>query len=65
MAVLEDDGLEFDPFRSAPEPDLDASVEERRIGGLGVYFVKSLMDEATYERVDNLNRITLVQRSPE
>ena len=65
VTVLEDDGLEFNPFVSAPEPDLDASVEERRIGGLGVYFVKSLMDEATYERVDNLNRITLIQRNPE
>ena len=30
-----------------------------------MYFVKSLMDEATYERVDNLNRITLIQRNPE
>ena len=63
--VVEDDGLEFNPFVSAPEPDLDADVEERRIGGLGVHFVKTLMDEATYERVDNLNRVTLILRSVE
>ena len=65
VTVLEDDGIEFDPFSSAPDPDLEASVEERRIGGLGVYFVKTLMDEATYERVGNRNRITLTQRTPE
>lgn len=64
VTVLEDDGTAFDPFTSAPEPDLDASVEERRIGGLGVYFVKTLMDEAIYERLDNRNRITLVQHTP-
>ena len=65
VVVLEDDGIAFDPFTAAPEPDLEASVEERRIGGLGVYFVKTLMDEATYERLDSHNRITLIQRTPE
>ena len=65
VVVLEDDGTAFDPFTAVPEPDLDSSVEERRIGGLGVHIVKSLMDETTYERIDNHNRITLVQRTPE
>ena len=65
VVVLEDDGIAFDPFTAAPEPDLEASAEERRIGGLGVYFVKTLMDEATYERLDSHNRITLIQRTPE
>ena len=63
--VLEDDGLAFDPFSEAPDPDLDAGVEERRIGGLGVYFVKTLIDEVAYERRDNWNRITLIQHAPE
>ena len=65
VVVLEDDGIAFDPFSAAPEPDLEAGVEERRIGGLGVYFVKSLMDEVAYERRDGRNRITLIQRTPE
>ena len=65
VVVLEDDGYEFDPFSEAPEPDLEAGVEERRIGGLGVHFVKSLMDEVAYERRDGCNRITLILRSPE
>ena len=62
VIVLEDDGAAFDPFSQSPEPDLDASVEDRRVGGLGVYFVKSLMDEVSYERRERWNRITLTQR---
>ena len=62
--VLEDDGIAFDPLSEVSEPDLDADVEERRIGGLGVHFVKSLMDEVAYERRDGRNRLTLIQRSP-
>ena len=65
VAVVEDDGIAFDPFTAAPAPELEADVEERPIGGLGVYFVKTLMDEVAYERVDDRNRITLVQRTPE
>ena len=63
--VLEDDGIAFNPFSEAAMPDLEASVEERRIGGLGVYFVKSLMDEASYERRGEWNRITLIQHARE
>lgn len=65
VVVVEDDGMAFDPFTAAPAPDLEAELEDRPIGGLGVYFVKTLMDEVAYERVDNCNRITLVQRTPE
>ena len=65
VTVVEDDGTAFDPFTAAPAPELEADVEERPIGGLGVYFVKTLMDEVAYERVDDRNRITLVQRTPE
>ena len=65
VVVLEDDGIAFDPLSAAPEPELEAGVEERRIGGLGVYFVKSLMDEVAYERRAGRNRLTLVQRTPE
>ena len=65
VTVVEDDGNAFDPFISVKMPDLEASVEERPIGGLGVYFVKTLMDEVAYERVAGVNRITLIQRARE
>lgn len=65
VVVVEDDGVAFDPFTAAPAPNLEADVEDRPIGGLGVYFVKTLMDEVAYERVESCNRITLIQRNPE
>ena len=65
VVVVEDDGVAFDPFTAAPAPDLEADVEERPIGGLGVYFVRTLMDEVAYERVDDRNRIMLIQRTTE
>lgn len=52
--TITDDGLAFDPL-SLPSPDVQATVEERRIGGLGIHFVRESMDEAIYERVDKLN----------
>ena len=57
-----DDGKPYDPFPEAPEPDLDSPVPERPIGGLGVYLVQKLMDEATYRREDGRNIVTLIKR---
>src|SRR5215469_16253248 len=42
-----DDGQPFDPL-AFPEPDLDVPKEERAIGGLGIHFVRSFVDEARY-----------------
>jgi anti-sigma regulatory factor (Ser/Thr protein kinase) len=49
-----DDGREFDPF-ARPAPDLDAPLEERPVGGLGLHLVKGLMDETSYRRQDGRN----------
>jgi anti-sigma regulatory factor (Ser/Thr protein kinase) len=35
-----DDGRPFDPLNEAPEPDLDASVDDRQVGGLGIHLVR-------------------------
>lgn len=59
---VRDSGKPFDPFHDAPEPDIDAALEDRRIGGLGVHFVKVLMDEASYRREDGRNHVTMVKR---
>jgi serine/threonine-protein kinase RsbW len=61
VATLEDHGVAFDPL-AIPEPDTTLSLDERRIGGLGVHFVRELMDEVTYERSGNANRLTLRKR---
>ena len=55
-----DSGRPFDPLSDAPEPDLEAAVEERRIGGLGVHLVKTLMDQMDYRRENEQNRLTIV-----
>jgi serine/threonine-protein kinase RsbW/sigma-B regulation protein RsbU (phosphoserine phosphatase) len=54
--VLKDDAPPFDPFNTVAPPDIEAGVDERAIGGLGVHLVRSLMDEAwaTYDGTGNL-----------
>ncbi len=54
--ILKDDAPPFDPFVEAPAPCLDAGVEERAVGGLGVHMVKTMMDEvrAFYDGSGNL-----------
>lgn len=51
---VKDDGIAFNPLLKE-SPDLDANIEDRAIGGLGIHFVKSIMDKVTYERKANLN----------
>lgn len=56
--TLSDDGDAFDPFH-APPPDLSGTVEERRIGGLGVHLVRTLADSFGYERANGRNIVSL------
>ena len=54
-----DDGKPFDPLHEAAEPDVEASLDSRRIGGLGVFFVKTLMDHVEYRREHGRNHLTM------
>ncbi|HEX4193960.1 MAG TPA: ATP-binding protein, partial [Stellaceae bacterium] len=58
VTELSDDGRAFDPL-NAPPPDLDSAIEDRRIGGLGVHLVKTMMDDVTYAYRDGRNHVTL------
>ena len=60
--ILIDDGKEFDPFRISVEEELTKSAEDRDIGGLGIHFVKQLMDVFKYERINSKNQITLEKK---
>jgi serine/threonine-protein kinase RsbW len=57
-ATVEDDGIPFNPLKSAA-PDTRAPLRERRIGGVGLHFVKNLMSEVVYDRVGDRNRLVL------
>lgn len=57
-----DDGEEFDPLTEAPEPDIDAPIDERKVGGLGIHLIREMMDEVGYRRADDRNRLTMVKR---
>jgi sigma-B regulation protein RsbU (phosphoserine phosphatase) len=57
-ATLEEEAKPFDPL-SAPQPDLDATLEERPVGGLGIHIVKTLMDDVAYERRQGRNRLVM------
>jgi serine/threonine-protein kinase RsbW len=48
MIELRDHGRPFDPS-TVPPPDLQADLSERHAGGLGVYFIRQLMDDVQFE----------------
>lgn len=56
--VIEDKGIPFDPL-AREDPDVTLSLDERSIGGLGIFMVKKIMDDVTYEHVDGRNVITV------
>lgn len=56
--TVEDDGAPFDPTQVAA-PDTDAPLENRAIGGLGLHFVRSVMDDVAYQYSNNRNQLTL------
>lgn len=58
MARIEDEGVEFNPT-AHPIPDLDAPLEERKEGGLGIYLVRQIMTSVEYQRVAGKNVVTL------
>lgn len=58
VACIEDDGVEFNPIEY-PLPDLDAPLEKRKEGGLGIFLARQLMTSMEYRRVDGKNLVTL------
>lgn len=58
---IEHQGFRFNPFEEVAAPDTTLPLEERPIGGLGVFLVKSLMTSVHYEHDDGWNRVTLTR----
>ena len=60
--ILTDHGDPFDPSE-IPLPDLKADLSDRKIGGLGIFLMRKLMDEVHYEsKADKSNTLTLLKR---
>jgi anti-sigma regulatory factor (Ser/Thr protein kinase) len=59
--TVEDNGPEFDPL-TLPQPNLEANLADRPIGGLGVFLVRQLMDTVSYHRVGACNRLSMSKR---
>ena len=55
---IEDDGVPFNPTE-VDEPDLGCTIEECKIGGLGIHLARNLMDEVCYQRCKDKNLLTL------
>jgi len=53
-----DAGQAFDPLSVGP-PLLTPKIEERPIGGLGIFFIKLMADEIGYRRENDMNHLTL------
>ncbi len=60
IAII-DDGHEYDPTLKT-DPDLTLSVEERPIGGLGIFLIKKIMDKVEYQRINNKNNLILTKK---
>lgn len=57
---ITDTGTRFDPT-TAPTPDLEANWNERTVGGLGLHFVRNVMDEVTYASDGAGNHLVLTK----
>lgn len=62
VATVVDDGREYDPLADPPDVDLDADIETRAVGGLGIFLVRTFMDQVSYCRDGERNRLVIVKR---
>lgn len=58
IMTLIDSGVPYNPLEKE-DPDISASVEDRPIGGLGIFMVKKMMDDMQYEYLDGKNILTV------
>ena len=61
VLTFADDGPEFDPL-SVKDPDTTLKMEDRPIGGLGIFLVKNNVDGITYRRDNGRNVLTVEKR---
>mgnify|MGYP002622144341 CR=1 FL=1 len=55
-----DSGVKYNPLEKE-DPNLELSVDERQIGGLGIYLVKNMVEKISYDYIDEKNILTLTK----
>lgn len=55
---IEDDGIAFDPT-DVQQPDVECTLEDRPIGGLGIHMVRNFTRDIRYQRTANKNILIL------
>jgi len=60
MITITDTGPAFDPTK-IPPADVMADLDHRKIGGLGVHLIRSVMDQVTYTRNEDMNQLVLIK----
>jgi len=58
---VKDDGQPFNPLE-VPEPDIEKPLHERKVGGLGIFLINTLMDEVEYRREEGLNILVMKKK---
>ena len=58
VITFTDEGIPYNPCEKS-DPDISLSIEERQIGGLGIYMVKKLMDDVWYEYKEGKNMLSM------
>lgn len=56
-----DQGMAYNPLEKE-DPDVTLSVEDRKIGGMGIFMVKKLMDDIIYDYTNGCNTLTLKKK---
>ncbi|MEJ2229908.1 MAG: ATP-binding protein [Nitrospirales bacterium] len=62
-AEIEDDGKPFNPL-NVPDPNIHLSLEDRPIGGLGIFLTKKMVDHLEYLQLDGKNLVRLKKNLP-
>jgi serine/threonine-protein kinase RsbW len=58
---IEDTAPPFDPL-SIPEPDITGEIEDRKIGGLGFFLIRRVMDDVVYRYEDGKNILVMIKK---
>ena len=62
VVQIVDDGQEFESS-GVPEPDIEAALEDRAVGGLGLFIVHQMMDSVEFRREDGRNVVIIAKKT--